>query len=948
MLSKEKVKACQIEIVGHVNEVTLLVLDMFDFDVILGMDWLAVNHANIDFSCKEVAFNPSSMVSFKFKGEGSRSLPQVISAMRASKLLSQGTWSILASVVDNREVDVSLSSELLVKDYPDVFPEELPGLPPHREVEFAIELEPGTVPISRASYRMAPAELKELKLRIKDGDVPKTAFRSRYGHYEFIVMSFGLTNAPAVFMDLMNRVFREFLDTFVSFLGHVVSKAGVSVDLAKIEAVTSWPRPSTVSEVRSFLGLAGYYRRFVENFSRIATPLTQLTRKGAPFVWSKACEDSFQNLKQKLVTAPFFNVPDGSGSFVIYSDASKKGLGCVLMQQGKVVAYASRQLKSHEQNYLTHDLELAAVVFALKTWRHYLYGEKIQIFTDHKSLKYFFTQKELNMRQRRWLELVKDYDCEILYHPGKANVVADALSRKVSHSAALITQQTPLHRDLERAEIAVSVGAVTIQLAQLTVQPTLRQRIIDAQSNDPYLVEKRGLAEAGQAVEFSISSDGGLLFERRLCVPSDSAVKTKLLSEAHSSPFSMHPGNTKMYQDLKRVYWWRNMKREVAEFVSKCLVCQQVKAPRQKPEGLLQSLSVPEWKWENVSMDFITELPRTLRGFIVIWVVVDRLTKSAHFVPGKSTYTASKWAQLYMYEIVKLHGVPVSIVSDRDARFTFKFWKGLQTDMGTRLNFSTTFHPQTDGQTERLNQVLEDMLRACALKFPGSWDSHLHLMEFAYNNSFQATIGMAPFEALYGKCCRSPVCWGEVGEQRLMGPELVQSTNEAIQKIRARMYTAQSRQKSYADMRRKDLEFDVGDKVFLKVAPMRGVLRFEKRGKLSPRFVRPFEILERIGQVAYRFSLPPSLSAVHDVFHVSMLRKYVPDPSHVVDYEPLEIDENLSYTEQPVEVLARVVKMLRNREIPLVKVLWWNHRVEEATWEREDDMRSCYPELFEE
>ncbi|KAL4014605.1 hypothetical protein IC575_026814 [Cucumis melo] len=331
------------------------------------------------------------------------------------------------------------------------------------------------------------------QLRIKDGDIPKTAFRSRYGHYEFIVMSFGLTNAPAVFMDLMNRVFREFLDTFVivfiddiliyskteaeheehlrmvlqtlrdnklyakfskcefwlkqvSFLGHVVSKAGVSVDPAKIEAVTGWTRPSTVSEVRSFLGLAGYYRRFVENFSRIATPLTQLTRKGAPFVWSKACEDS-RNLKW-LVTAPVLTVPDGSGSFVIYSDASKKGLGCVLMQQGKVVAYASRQLKSHEQNYPTHDLELAAVVFALKIWRHYLYGEKIQIFTDHKSLKYLFTQKELNMRQRRWLELVKDYDCEILYHPGKANVVAMLLVERY-HIQEDLLPDSPIASDLE-------------------------------------------------------------------------------------------------------------------------------------------------------------------------------------------------------------------------------------------------------------------------------------------------------------------------------------------------------------------------------------------------------------------------------------------------------------------------------------------------------------------
>ncbi|KAL0553952.1 hypothetical protein IC582_007856 [Cucumis melo] len=389
------------------------------------------------------------------------------------------------------------------------------------------------------------------------------------------------------------------------------------------------------------------------------------------------------------------------------------------------------------------------------------------------------------------------------------------------------------------------------------------------------------------------------------------------------------------------------MKREVADFVSRCLVCQQVKAPRQRPAGLLQPLSVPGWKWESVSMDFITGLPKTLKGYTVIWVVVDRLTKSAHFVPGKSTYTASKWGQLYMTEIVRLHGVPVSIISDRDAHFTSKFWKGLQLALGTRLDFSTTFHPQTDGQTERLNQILEDMLRACVLEFSGSWDSHLHLMEFAYNNSYQATIGLAPFEALYGKCCRSPVCWGEVREQRMLGPELVQTTNAAIQKIRARMLTAQSRQKSYADVRRKNLKFEVGDMVFLKVAPMKGVLRFVKKGKLSPRFVGPFEILELIGPVAYRLALPPSFSAVHDVFHVSMLRRYVADPTHVVDFEPLQVSENLSYEEQPVEILAREVKKLRSREISLVKVLWQNHGVEEATWEREKDMRAQYPELFE-
>ncbi|TYK23903.1 ty3-gypsy retrotransposon protein [Cucumis melo var. makuwa] len=880
---------------------------MQDFDVILGMDWLSANHASIDCFGKEVVFNPPFWPSFKFRGAGIVCLPKVISAMKASKLLSQGTWGILASVVDTRESEVSLSSEPVVREYPDVFPDELPGLPPPREIDFTIELESGTASISRAPYRMAPAELKELKvqlqelldkgfirpsvspwgapvlfvkkkdgsmrlcidykelnkvtvknrcplpkiddlfdqlqgatvfskidlrsgyhqLRIRDNDIPKTAFRSRYEHYEFIVMSFGLTNAPAVFMDLMNRVFKDFLDSFVIvFIDDILiySKTepeheehlrqvletlranrleGVSVDPAKIEAVTNWPRPSTISEIRSFLDLVGYYRRFVKDFSRIANPLTQLTKKGTPFVWSPACESSFQELKQKLVIAPVLIVPDGSGSFVIYSDASKKGLSCVLMQQGRVVAYASRQLKSHEQNYPTHDLELAAVVFALKIWRHYLYG--------------------------------------------KANVVADALSRKVAHSAALITKQAPLLRDFERAEIAVSVGEVTSQLAQLSVQPTLRQRIIVAQLNDPYLVEKRRLVETGQGEDFSISSDDGLTFEGRLCVPKDSAIKTELLTEIHSSPFTMHPGSTKMYQDLRSVYWWRNMKREVADFVSRCLVCQQVKAPRQRPAGLLQPLSVPGWKWESVSMDFITGLPKTLKGYTVIWVVVDRLTKSAHLVPGKSTYTAR-----------------------------------LQLALSMRLNFSTAFHPQTDGQTERLNQVLEDMLRACVLEFSGSWDSHLHLMEFAYNNSYQATIGMAPFEALYGKCCRSPVCWGEVGEQRMLGPELVQTTNAAIQNIRARMPTAQSRQKSYADVRRKDLEFEVGDMVFLKVAPMKGVL-----------------------------------------------------------------SENLSYEEQPIEILAREIKKLRSREISLVKVLWRNHGNEEATWEREEDMRAQYPELFE-
>jgi hypothetical protein len=563
------VKNCPVMVEDHVMPANLVIFEMSGFDVILGMDWLSMFHACVDCFRKEVVFRPPGATEFKVRGDRGINPPKLISALHATRLLKKGCSGFLACVMEDKP-ETKIEEIPVVKDFPDVFPEDLPGIPPNREVEFTIDLLPGTAPISKAPYRMAPLELKELKeqlqelldkgfirpsispwgapvlfvkkkdgsmrlcidyrelnkvtvknkyplpriddlfdqlqgsqvfskidlrsgyhqLKVKEEDVQKTAFRTRYGHYEFLVMSFGLTNAPAAFMDMMNRVFRELVDRCVvvfiddiliysksreehvehlqtvlgilrkqqlyakfkkcefwldrvAFLGHVVTKDGIAVDPGKVEAVVNWVRPSNAHEVRSFLGLAGYYRRFVEGFSKLAGPLTRLTKKNEKFQWSDECEQSFQELKQRLVTAPVLTLPSGTGGFVIYSDASHKGLGCVLMQQGKVIAYASRQLKPYERNYPTHDLELAAVVFALKIWRHYLYGEHCEIFTDHKSLKYFFTQKELNMRQRRWLELLKDYDCTISYHPGKANVVADALSRKTAtgKASALFTTQ---------------------------------------------------------------------------------------------------------------------------------------------------------------------------------------------------------------------------------------------------------------------------------------------------------------------------------------------------------------------------------------------------------------------------------------------------------------------------------------------------------------------------
>ncbi|KAI3678914.1 hypothetical protein L6452_38218 [Arctium lappa] len=807
------------------------------------------------------------------------------------------------------------------------------------------------------------------QLKVREEDIPKTAFRTRYGHYEFVVMSFGLTNAPAAFMDLMNRVCGPYFDKFVivfiddiliysknkgeheqhlrtilellareklyakfskcefwlqevQFLGHVVNAEGIKVDPAKIEAVMDWESPKSASEIRSFLGLAGYYRRFIQDFSKLASPLTMLTKKSVKFDWGAKQEEAFQTLKQKLSSAHVLSLPDGAEDFFVYSDASKMGLGCVLMQRGNVIAYVSRQLKEHEKKYPTHDMELAAVVFALKIWRHYLYGTKCMIFTDHKSLKYLFDQKELNMRQRRWMELLKDYDCEIHYHPGKANVVVDALSRK------------------ERSE------PIRMQAMWINVKVELIDQIQYVQKEALLEGNVKKERRVGQIKTLTVGPDEIYRLGDRVWIPSLGDLRSIVMDEAHKSKYTMHPGSDKMYKNLKGSYWWPGMKRTVASYVGKCLTCLKVKTEHQKPYGMLQQMEIPVWKWDMITMDFVTKLPRTVKGHDAIWVTVDRLTKSAHLLPISDKYTLERLAQLYINEIVSRHGVPISIISDRDARFTSRFWLSFQQDMGTRLNMSTAYHPQTDGQSERTIQTLEDMLRACVIDFGGSWDNHLPLIEFAYNNSYHSSIKAAPFEALYGRKCRTPLCWADIGERQLVGPELVQQTSDKIVQIKERLRVAQDRQKSYADRRCRPLEFQVGDKVLLKISPWKGVVRFGKKGKLSPRYIRPFEITARVGVVAYRLKLPVELGGIHDTFHVSNLRKCVADESVVVDLEDVEVNDKLAYVEEPVDILDRKTKRLRNKNIPLVLVKWKFHKGAEMTWELEEEMRAKHPQLF--
>ena len=824
------------------------------------------------------------------------------------------------------------------------------------------------------------------QMPIHPEDRHKTAFRTRYGHYEFNVVPFGLTNAPAAFSAMMRQALEPVLDRCVvlylddiliysdnkeqhlkdlravlsllrkaglyaklskcsfmqeetEFLGHVITKDGLKTNAGLVKAIREWPVPANRHEVMQFLGLTQFYHQYIDHYADIALPMTDLLGSTTPFTWSTPQQEAFEKLKAAVTSAPVLRIFDPALLTGVETDASGFAIGAVLFQidhdgVARPVAFTSRKLSRAERNYPTHEQELLAVVHALKTWRYYLDGSHFIVYTDHATLQHFPTQPNLTRRQARWMELLQEYDFTFKYKPGKDNVVPDALSRRPDHK--------------EPAPEPCQIHSLDINL-----DPGVRQCLVEGYPKDPVLGplhENCRQKQASPSDRYFVADDllwinvGG---HQRLCIPQDTDIRSTLLHDAHDSPLSGHLGFEKTYESLRRTFYWPRMARDTKTYIASCEQCQRNKPSTQPPAGLFTPLAIPSQRWDTVTMDFIVQLPKTARDFDAITVFVDKLSKQVHFCASHTTDSATDVARLFFDQVFRLHGMPRAIVSDRDARFTGKFWTALTKLMGTKLNFSTAFHPQSDGQTERANRTLEEMLRAYISYHQKDWDLWLPMMEFAYNNSVNPSTGFSPFFLNYGHHPLVPSSLLKPPATNVPAvSEFVAAQASALAQAQDAIVEAQNRQKHYADQKRRPVPFAVGDMVLLSTEHISVAAHKQRPSKkLEPKYIGPYKIIAQVNDNAFELDLPPTMKQ-HPVFNADLLRQYKPSPEEFGERSPPPPAPEIIDGEEEFEV-DRILDYAIINKTPKWLVLWKGYPLESATWEPKSSLKNAKDALAE-
>jgi hypothetical protein len=827
-------------------------------------------------------------------------------------------------------------------------------------------------------------------VRIRAGDEWKTAFRCKFGSFEYNVVSFGLTNAPATFQHFMNDIFRDMSDfvvvyldnilifssspaehedhvrcvlarldkfslvvnpakcsfdiTEIDFLGHVISPLGISMDPAKVATVSSWTAPRSVKDVQIFLGFANYYRRFIWRFSQLTHPLTSLLRKNVPFVWSTECQIAFDSLKARFTSAPILRHYDFSRPTVLECDASDFAIAGVLSQRDvsgvlHPVAYHSRKLLPAEANYDIHDKELLAIIECLQAWRHFVIGatadDPLTILSDHKNLLHFTSRVHLNRRQYRWAAFLSQFSFVIKHVAGSVNGKADALSRRTEYLFAEgdphVTQNCrQIFTDDESSNVMRLHNPISVETASL-VSSFSSSFLKDVHANLESCPLYQRFCKKELSEEYSLVD--GLLFYRGLLVVPSLELQLQILQARHASPVAGHFGVNKTVELVSRDYFWPGLRRCTRKFIRGCEVCCRAKSSRHKPYGLLRPLPVPQERWQDISLDFVTDLPPS-QSFDSILVVKDRLTKMAHYIPCHKTTSGAQTAELFLANIFKLHGCPRTIVSDRGVQFTSSFWKRFFELLNVDLRFSTAFHPETDGSTEVVNQVLEQYLRIFCSYKQSDWSSLLPLAEFTYNNSVNSTTNMTPFFANNGL---HPLFEpSSVDIPSVPAAELrVVDFASLIEELRSNLKVAQERYSKYVNLKRTPIpSLKVGSLVYL---DRRNIKTSRPSRKLDDKKLGPFKIIQVINPVAFKLALPSSMK-VHPVFHSSLLEPKAEDTFPTQQQAPpmpIVVEGNQEFVVRAI-LDSRVIRGVRR-----FLVDWEGYSPDDRTWEPESNLRHC-------